>query len=637
LNWILNYCTNSIRYLCRRGIGDYEPGETYTLNDIVRGDDSCLYQSLTRENVGNIPGASPATWGRVSFYGRTREEIAAAVMPTDFSYPELNVLRYGADNTGRSPCDAAISKALSVACPIAGSAGGARRVDFPAGDYLVTSPIDLSNSRQSGTHLKDGLMVKGDSAGGTRIIGKTGSGKAVIETTGAQWLSIEDLTITGAPTGFSTVGIFQGLSKTLGETQNQKFTRLVILMNDDPSANGGAGSVGIWNFGAEESTYDTIWVHANLPMMLTAHNPSPSTGFKTPASYQSLAAVHSLGVTTFTGECFLVAVNKRQPSIITEDTNSMKFANTYLANLGTGGTNESAWKVYGSLAGVDYNGLIESHARLLEVSGTVQGANMRVTFGGVDSPKTERLLLHRGGQGQLLNSTFNMVDNVASARPLLAANPASPNELISCYIANCSFKMNCDQQYTAIPENLLWNPNTGNIIIEALRDGGKPYRYAVDANRTQEVSIPDTTCLARNGTSSAEIVRVLLPTTAGSRSALAASVSIEGIAHISNPSTGSMSCKFVEAQVSLAISNTGLLAVTTDVRLNGTTANTDAVDNEISSFSITTANGADGKYLQIIGVPTRTGANGAAVNFVGTARLRWMGNEPRAPSLRVLS
>jgi hypothetical protein len=634
LNWVLNYCTNGIRYLCRRGIADYDPTETYSVHDIVRGDDGGLYESQTRANVGNTPSTS-SQWGSIGIYHRTPEEVAAGVTPVSFAYPELNVLRYGADGSGRAPSDEAISTALAVACPMAGSGRNARYVHFPVGQYLVTKTINLTNTRQAGTRVKDGLTIKGDSAGGTRLIGQTGEGKAVIETTGSQWLSMEDFTISSATSGASTVGIFQGLSTTLPQTNNQKFVRLVIYMNDDAGANGGAGSVGIWNFAAEENTYDTIWVNANLPLMFTAHNPSPNTGFKTPASYQHLATSHSLGMRTFTGECFLVTINKRQPSIITEDVNSIKFSNAYFANIGVGGSNQSAWKACGSLIGVAFSGLIETHARLLDVTGIVAGAQMRVTFGGIDSAATERILLNRGVQGQLLNCDFNIIDNAAPSRPLLAVNPSAVGEQVSCFIANCAFRVNCDQRYTVIQENLLWNPKTGNITVEALHDGVKPYKYCIDSNRTQEVAIPATKCSSASGDTAAELIRVVLPTVAGNRNALSASVSVEGIAHIADPASDSVSCKFIEAQVTLAMSSSGGVTVATGTRFVGQTVNTHAAGNDITELSISATLSADGKFIRIAAMAARTGSANEAVEFVGSARLRWSGNEARAPRLQI--
>ena len=637
LNWILNYCTNSVRYLCRRGVADYDPSETYARHDIVRGDDNCLYRSLKDANIGNLPSKSPAFWGNVEIYCRTAAEVAADVLPVNFEYPELNVLRYGADNTGRVPCDIAIANAVSVACPGVGSGGSARRVYLPSGQYLVTSTIDLTNSRKDGTRVKDGLAFQGESIGATRIIGKTGANKPVIETTGAQWLSIEDLTITGAPSGYSTVGIFQGLSSSLAETQNQKFSRVLISMADDPGANGGAGTVGIWNFGAEENTYDTLWIKANLPLMFTAHNPSPNTGFKTPVSYQILGRSHSLGMSTFAGECCFVALNKRQPSIITEDVNSMKFVNAYLSNIGGGGVNESAWTVYGSLDGVEYAGLVESHGRFWEVFGAVSSARVRVTFGGIDKASTERLLLRRGAQGQISNADFNILDAVAPDRQLVAAFPSKPTEAISCYLQNCTFKVNCDRRFTSIQENILWNPKTGNIDIESMQSSGMPYRYTIDSNRAQEVSIPDTLCRSGSGVSSAEIIRVLLPSMVGDQGGLSASVSIEGMAHIEDSIAGKISCNFIRTQVTVAVGKDGEINVVVDPQFCGSTAGTSSSGGDPVTLVIT-ANAVRGDgFVRVIATPGLAAPNVSSVSFAGTARLHWRSNYRGAPMLQIRS
>jgi hypothetical protein len=632
LNWVLNYCMNGLRYLCRRGICDYDPAETYSPNDIVRGDDNCVYQSLTRENKGNTPSVSSANWGCLRLYRRTSAEIDAEIMPDNLGFPELNVLRYGADKSGRIPCDAAIAAAICVACPRFGTSSNARHIYFPAGHYAVTKTIDLTNSRQPGTRIKDGLLVRGESSGCTFIVGQTGRGKAVIETTGSQWLSIEDLAITAATADGSSVGIFQGLSKALMETNNQRFTRIVIRMNDDMDANAGAGSVGIWNFGAEENTYDTIWISANLPLMFTAHNPSPNTGFATPASYHTLSSIHSLGLSTFTGECFLVSINKRQPSIVTEDANSMKFGNAYFANTGAGGTNQSAWKVYGSLTGLDFNGLVESHARLFDISGIIAGAKVRVTFGGIDSSTTERIRLNPGGQGQLLNCEFNCMDTVATARQLISTIPDSPCELVSCYVANCSFKVNCDQQFTTIQENVLWNPKTGNVTIEALRCENRPFRYSIDSNRTQEIAIPLTTISSGRGVFEAGIVKVALPVRVGNCNALSAIISVEGVAKVLNKTSQSV-CKLFNCSISVEIDNSGVIRAT--VHHRGTKVSKDAIyDDHFLSFR--SINDDADQSVTIVATAPRSGVDQEKIDLFGTARLHWIGNESRAPSLRVI-
>jgi hypothetical protein len=150
------------------------------------------------------------------------------------------------------------------------------------------------------------------------------------------------------------------------------------------------------------------------------------------------------------------------------------------------------------------------------------------------------------------------------------------------------------------------------------------------------VAIPDTICLSSSGIASAEIVRLVLPTVFGNRNALAASLSIKGMAHISGSGTGSMSCKFIKAQVSLSVSNLGAITVATDAQFTGATANTNAAGNDIASLSISALRDEGGQYVRVVATPVLSGANKEPVAFLGTARLHWAGNESRAPKLQTL-
>lgn len=64
-NWILNFCANAVRYFSRRGLVDYDSGETYMTGDIVRGDDGLVYRSLQDTNLNHTPSSSAAWWGAV--------------------------------------------------------------------------------------------------------------------------------------------------------------------------------------------------------------------------------------------------------------------------------------------------------------------------------------------------------------------------------------------------------------------------------------------------------------------------------------------------------------------------------------------------------------------------------------------
>lgn len=84
-NWLLNYLYNGIRYLCRRGISDYDAAETYMSNDKAVGPDGITYISLVDNNIAHTPASSPTQWQRWGFaqsemfgIGQTRQVVTGS-------------------------------------------------------------------------------------------------------------------------------------------------------------------------------------------------------------------------------------------------------------------------------------------------------------------------------------------------------------------------------------------------------------------------------------------------------------------------------------------------------------------------------------------------------------------------------
>ena len=61
-NWILNYVANGVRYFTRRGLVDYDSGETYLIGDRCTGPDNKTYVSLQNNNLNHTPASSPTWW-----------------------------------------------------------------------------------------------------------------------------------------------------------------------------------------------------------------------------------------------------------------------------------------------------------------------------------------------------------------------------------------------------------------------------------------------------------------------------------------------------------------------------------------------------------------------------------------------
>jgi Right handed beta helix region len=163
LNWILNYCANGIRYFSRRGVVDYDAAETYSLSDIVRGDDNVLYQSLLNSNTANLPSKSVAWWGPINLYKRTPGEISASVTPASFGYASTalaDVRRYGCKCDGATDDTSALQLAFGVASelglgliiPYGHSVKITRYVQVPSNTTLhILGKLQLTN-RASGLY-----------------------------------------------------------------------------------------------------------------------------------------------------------------------------------------------------------------------------------------------------------------------------------------------------------------------------------------------------------------------------------------------------------------------------------------------------------------------------------------------------
>jgi hypothetical protein len=95
-----------------------------------------------------------------SLYPRTSAEIAAQVLPLNYTYAPGNVLRYGADPTGASNSFAAVRSCMKAALAghnVAGM-GDHGRVYFPRGTYLIEGDGVFNDSAD----FQRGFIIEGD-------------------------------------------------------------------------------------------------------------------------------------------------------------------------------------------------------------------------------------------------------------------------------------------------------------------------------------------------------------------------------------------------------------------------------------------------------------------------------------------
>lgn len=558
--------------------------------------------------------------------------------------PETYFTWHGALCDNSTNDAAAIQAAADSVSPVNGVGANAGIV-HGCGIYRpakISTTLNLTNSRTSTTLIRDGLRMTD-----INLVGETGDGWAIVETTGSQFLELSGIIQSGS-SNKSTVGLYQGNSSTLPQTQNQKIS-LRIVMHDDAAANGGAGTIGLWNFGAEENSYfGTYILNANIGMYLTGLNVGAGVG-SYGHSYQTLSANHSNGVNTFSGETAVITANQRTYPIITENVNSLHFDNLFIsATSSVTGTNDVAWLVLGALDGADARGTIETFATVMQVNGVANGVNARWTQGTITQATDPHIILLRGGEGIILNSDMTFKDTVSPNRNLFQATPSAPADIISCYIANSTFRTSIDQQYLQIPENMKFNQLFGNVHIYGVLSGfaNETYSYFV-GNQRDVIDIPPTSVWVSGGIAEKEVVRFIAPTNDGSNSALTATVRIHGQVMTASNSTTAASTRYVDAVSTISI-HPSTYAITVSganadqfavigggaTAVAPTAANVNAAGNDLSTVTVKqTASGTT--YVSIIITPTHLGANTDTIAFSGVAEMIWLGNIARAPSLRI--
>ncbi len=91
-----------------------------------------------------LPASTPGS--QYPEYPQSPEELAAGITPSNYNYPPLNVLRYGAVGDGKTDDAAAFNRLFAVAKVV----GGTCVIPAPSSHYLVTQPLDCALTGRGG-------------------------------------------------------------------------------------------------------------------------------------------------------------------------------------------------------------------------------------------------------------------------------------------------------------------------------------------------------------------------------------------------------------------------------------------------------------------------------------------------------
>lgn len=157
----------------------------------------------------------------------------------------LDVRQFGATGNGRDDDYPAISRALDAARKTEEYGQGTRGavVFFPPGSYRVTRPLDCTGGQ---------FNLRGAGPFQSAIRGDTGDGGAIIEAVASRYSSFRDLLLeTRYMRNPSTVGVLVARNPSASQNGDMHFEDLRVQMDPNPGANGGNGTVGLYNVAAE--------------------------------------------------------------------------------------------------------------------------------------------------------------------------------------------------------------------------------------------------------------------------------------------------------------------------------------------------------------------------------------------------
>jgi hypothetical protein len=360
LNWILNYCSNGIRYLSRRGIADYDLEESYLPGDIVRGDDGFLYQSIANDNIRNTPSTSTKAWVALQLKtARTSAELAAGVVPVNYAYAPNHVLRYGNNaNPGVTDMTPAIQACINVA------AHGPGQVIFDPGNYLITSCLNCTSDN---TLDRSAIQFLGGARRGAVTI-TCSTGSWAVDLSGSAWTSWAGIYFVQGKSNPS-IGGFIACTTRFRESLYHTFREIYVQLYNG-SAPASYGTIGWGMMGSEENTFIGTQTFCNTPFFLSTSYSYFSANYPSPYQHGAIVESHSQGVTTFTGENLAVTWDQKGTNIVMHGANSTDFGNMYLGNINVGAVG-SSYKcisvIGGTLEGCRGRFKIEARQTLLSV------------------------------------------------------------------------------------------------------------------------------------------------------------------------------------------------------------------------------------------------------------------------------
>jgi len=280
---------------------------------------------------------------------------------------------WGARADGVTDDSAAVQAAINSNY-FAGASNSGGRVYFPAGIYLLNSQIDVTDF-QLGISLvgprwtsltgvlekQRGANLRGNHVG------------IMFDFTGSRLVTLENLFIDNGAS-IPSVGLLFARSTTNTSADFNTLRQVDVSLASRPAANGGNGTVALYNRAAEIFSVEHSKFGADNPAVITS-----SATFGVASAFKTIGGSSSTSFMTFDENCFFtVATNGIGNALFLSVVRSLHFNNSNFYR-NTGGTNDFALRIYQS-DNVLVSGQIEVFPRLLDLSGLNNGIKLETSI-----------------------------------------------------------------------------------------------------------------------------------------------------------------------------------------------------------------------------------------------------------------
>lgn len=280
--------------------------------------------------------------------------------------------------------------------------------------FLIPPNIRFNKTLEIKNIRSEGIVFEGSGVSYDNALGKSSielnTGGVGIRISGSNFVTFKNISLSsmGLPNP-STVGIVQQRSLENDFNQWNFFEDVYIDMHTDYNANGGKGTIGLYNHTAEITTYHNLTIRADLPCVVTKGN---LYGISTVQRAYSMKTVAFSGMTTL--------IASKSHALVLEGISSMTFENLHPTKDAFRASNTEKYGIL--IAGMASGGFenyglqinsvdCEEFSSLMKIESKLRASRIH---GNHHMTKDDNRIINVGAEGYMISCEIKLICNLPS-------------------------------------------------------------------------------------------------------------------------------------------------------------------------------------------------------------------------------